>query len=198
MKQKFYTSSEVNPIVLFNGIKSLKTPLVQTTPQPVVKGKIFSFFLTPKRLNNQSMVNFLKSKFGVVVDGKQTFTTPYLSSTVVKLYNGSQFYISLEGDIVYLKVISNDMVSNECFWNIEDITTSFKSKYPKHSRVITSSFMKEHITEGLLMVKFNVSKTKDHGTLWRVFIIDDEKEIKPIKTGKPVVSDYDDDFFFDL
>ena len=197
MKQTFYTSPKVNSVLFFDIKKSLTKPTVQSNSEPMVRGKVFTFYLTPKQQNDHSMVTYLKNKYGVKVEDKKTFSTPYISSKVVTDFNGSQFYLSLEGERVYLKVITDKKVTSEVFWNIDDISSSMKSKNPTF-KVITPEFMKELITKGYLQVKFNVSKTKDHGTYWRVIITDDEREIKPIKTGKPVVSDYDDDFFFDL
>ncbi len=197
MKQTFHTSPEVKPVLFFDIKKLLTTPIVQSKSEPMVKGKVYPFYLTPKRLNDHSMVTYLKNKYGVTIGEKKTFSTPYIGSKMVSEFNGSQLYLSLEGERVYLKVITDKKVTSEVFWNIEDISSSMKSKNSTY-KVISPEFMKELIRNGCLQVKFNVSKTKDHGTLWRVFIIDDEREIKPIKNGKPVVSDYDDDFFFDL
>jgi hypothetical protein len=197
MRQNLKTSTGVNPSMFFDIRKSLTIPSVQIKSKPMMKCKVYPFYLTPKQVNDNSMVNYLRNKYGLKVKDKKTFTTPFVSSSVISEFNGSQFYLSLEGDRVYLKVITDKKVSSEVFWNLEDISSSMKSKNSTY-KVISPEFIKELISKGYLQVKFNVSKTKDHGTLWKVFITDDEFDIRPKKMKKPVFSDYENDFFSDF
>ncbi len=61
--------------------------------------------------------------------------------------------------------------------------------------MITPLFVKKLIMEGLLQVKFNVSKVKDHGTLWKV-ILQNEIKVKPINHKETLVKlEENDDFF---
>ena len=186
MEKSIFNHWDTFPVIFLTKEQLFNQPWVKSKSEPMVRGKVYPFYLTPKRVNDQSMIKTLKKKFGVMVGGVKSFTTPHISTSKVTHYNGFQFYLSLENERVYLKVISDNKLSSEVFWNIEDISNSMKQKNPTY-KVITPSFMKELISNGWLQVKFNVSKTKDHGTLWRVFI-NDEKEVKPKKTGKPVVT----------
>ena len=167
MEKSIFNNRDTFPVIFLNKEQLFNQPWVKIKSEPMVKGKVYSFYLTPKRVNDQSMVNTLKNKYGIEVGEKKTFSTPYINSTEVTNFNGNQFYLSLEGDRVYLKIISGGKVLSEVFWNIEDISNSMKQKNPTH-KVVTPSFMKELISNGWLQVKFNVSKIKDHGTLWRV------------------------------
>lgn len=189
MKQTFYTSPEVKPVLFFDIKKSLTT--IQSKSEQIVRGKVYPFYLNPKKVNKNSMVTYLKNKYGVLVGVKKSFSTPYFSSKVVSEFNGSDFYLSLEGERVYLKVITDKKVTSEVFWNIEDISSSMKRKNHPY-KVITPEFIKELISKGYLHVKFNVSKTKDHGTLWKV-IVENKKEVT-----QPVFIDDDDDFFINF
>lgn len=173
MEKSIFNNWDTFPVIFLSRKQLFNLPLVKRESEPMVKGKVYPFYLTPKRVNDQSMVNTLKNKYGIEVGKKKTFTTPYINSTEVSHFNGTQFYLSLEGDRVYLKIISDDKVSSEVFWNIEDISNSMKQKNPTY-KVITPSFMKELINKGFLQVKFNVSKVKDHGTQWRVIITEED------------------------
>ena len=162
------------------------------------------FRLVPKQVNDKSMINQLTSDYGIVVGKTKTFTTPNIDSMTITNFNGFQFCLSLDGERVYLKVISDKKVTNSAFWEVEDIYLIMKSKNPTQ-KIITPEFVKELINMGFLKVKFNVgwdketNKAKDHGTLWRVIIDDDDDdEIIPEKIIKPTYSDPEDDFFFDL
>jgi hypothetical protein len=70
-------------------------------------------------------------------------------------------------------VISKGRVSRECHWTIEDISNSMKKKNPGYE-VITPKFIQELISKNMLQVKFNVSEIKDHGTIWKVIIEDED------------------------
>jgi hypothetical protein len=161
------------------------------------------FRLVPKQVNGKSMINQLTSDYGIAVGKTKTFKTPLIDSTTITNYNGFQFHLSLDGDRVYLKVISDKKVTTPTFWEIEDIYLRMKSKNPTQ-KVIKPEFVKELISKGFLKVKFVVgwekekNKIKDHGTEWKVIIVDDDEEIIPQKIIKPTYSDPEDDFFFDL
>jgi hypothetical protein len=160
--------------------------------------RVKSFFLSPKRNSIKSMVTELKNQYGLKIDRKTTFSTPYINSTQITEYNGSQFYLSIEGERVYLVVINKKTIKKEVYWTFEDISNSMKKKNPSRD-IITPSFMKELIQLGFLRVRFNVSKLKDHGTHWKTIVEDDDFEIKPKKNYKKVeIDEFEDDFFLDL
>lgn len=183
MRQSISNLWNTNPITFFTKEKSFKKSLIKNMSVQVKRSKIVPFYLTPKRVNNISMVNKLKDKFGKTVEGKKIFKPDSITTLKITHYNYSQFYLCLEDDRVYLMVISDDKLYKEVFWNIEDIVTSMKVKNPKY-KILNSSFIKEQLNNGMLQVKFNVSKSKDHGTLWKI----SQKSRKPFLTEE-------DDFF---
>jgi hypothetical protein len=120
-----------------------------------------------------SKVSLLKKHYGVLSRRKKSFKTPFICSSLTTGYNGSLFHLLLDGENVFLNVISKGRVSKECHWTIVDISNTMKKKNPGYE-VITPKFIKELISKNMLQVKFNVSEIKDHGTIWKVIIEDED------------------------
>ena len=124
------------------------------------------FYLTPNRIENQSVVGKLKSLIGEEFEGIKTLKTDYISFNRVTIYNGN--YITLRSDDkkVFMYVSMSDGLFLRCDWNIKDIVSTLKSK--NIGKRVTTSMVNNLINEGKLQVKFNVSKIKDHGTIWKI------------------------------
>lgn len=144
-----------------------KNEVITTRPTEIVVPNLKPFYLTPNRVNDVSTVKILTQRFGLDQNGVKTFTTDRISMSVnTTPYNGCGFYLLLINDVIYLRDILGQIGSNEVSWNIETLIERMKERNPK--KVITKGLVEKLILTGRLVVKFNVSKTKDHGTLWKV------------------------------
>jgi hypothetical protein len=146
------------------------------------------FFCSLQQIDGSSVLVKLKNIIGMTDGDRKTFNTPFIYMGSTTHYNGFDLSLGLTKDQVKLmvRVQNTDIVGG--VWSLQELSKRMNIKNGGVTKLIE---------DGRMGVKFNV-RSKDHGTLWRVIITDDEREMKPIKTGKPVVSDYDDDFFFDL
>jgi hypothetical protein len=144
-------------------------------PKPTIKKPLIvmkkisfkSFYLTPNKRMGVSMINILKDNLGKKVGHINTFQTDFISTTNKTGFNGYTFKLNIINDNVYLSVMFHNIEFNICNWNIDTIVSSMKSKNP-NNRFITKTLVSNLLLNGKLGVKFNVSKTKDHGTLWSV------------------------------
>jgi hypothetical protein len=168
MKNIYSPLSEINPVVYYNNTPVIKTP-IEFVPQLEEIEKIKSFYLSPQKLYKNSMVNFLRDNYGITNDGKTSFNTTFINSKEITNYNGSQFFLSVEFDKVFLNVIKEKKISKVVFWNIMDIYNSMRTKNP-FNYISNPDFVKKIIEKGWLKVNFNVSEIKDHGTKWKIII----------------------------
>jgi hypothetical protein len=126
-----------------------------------------SFRLGPDRKRIGSVTN-LKNNLGIKVGGVPTFKTPFISGKNKVLYNGYNFVLSVNNDIVSLKVITDGKppLPLEC-WDLNEIAKALNCKNPKCT-VIPKSYIADVITKGKLQVRFNVGVDKNHGTDWKL------------------------------
>lgn len=145
---------------------TLKSIVLKPTIEIQTKSTLRPFYLTPNRIENQSVVVKLTSLIGEDIEGVKTLKTDYISLKRVTIYNGN--YITLRSDDkkVFMYVSMSDGLFFRCDWNIKDIVSNLKSK--NIGKRVTTSMVKNLINEGKLQVKFNVSKIKDHGTIWKI------------------------------
>lgn len=132
----------------------------------------------------QMVMNDMKYAFDILIHQKRfltsnnTFYAITITHTLAKhekdlnfILNNNlfryTFKLNIINDNVYLSVMFHNIEFNICNWNIDTIVSSMKSKNP-NNRFITKTFVFNLLLNGKLGVKFNVSKTKDHGTLWSV------------------------------
>ena len=182
------------PVIFFTDLEQSK-PEFRKPLKTKVGGKFKSFYLTPERVNTSSMVNTLKDKLGFEEKGVKTLMTEIISTKEVTQYNGSKLYLTLNDDKVYLNVITDDKIYNEVYWKIDTLVSSMKVK--NLGRGINKELVKKLLNEGKMRVKFNVSKSKDHGTKWS-FDTTVKELVKPIEVKPQVKEDFDGDFFSDF
>lgn len=145
-----------------------KQPVLRTTTQiPFVVPKLNPFFLTPNRVNNISTVKTLTQRLGLDENGRKTFKTDEISMSVnTTPYNGCGLYLLLINDVIYLRDVLGRIGDTEVSWNLDTVVSNLREK--NSEKVITKQLVERLIRQGKLVVKFNVSKIKDHGTRWKV------------------------------
>jgi hypothetical protein len=143
----------------------VKPRVIQPT-NPVIK--INSFYLGPNKSNDMSLVSLIRTTYGKRIEKLLTLQTGLISAISYTHFNNYEFKLELYNDQVFLIILDNKNVQiiKDC-WDINKIVSSMKLKNPTN-RVITKNYVKELLIKGRLQVKFNVSKTKDHGTKWKV------------------------------
>lgn len=146
--------------------KSVVKPLVTVKEKKI---SINPIFLCPNKLHEISMINLLKCRFGMRVGKVNTFQTGFISTTNKTLYNGHELKLILDNDKVLLEIMDGKEPFISSSWDVKNIVYNLKQKNKKNHRLITKSYVINLIKEGKLQVKFNVNKTKDHGTMWKVF-----------------------------
>jgi hypothetical protein len=177
------------PFHLFNGEKkqSQKT-------EPLSRVKFNSFYQTPDRVESKPMVKLLKENFGIEVGGVKTFKTDNISTIDHTSYNGLTFNLQLVENKVVLNVFIKEELRSVSYWNLD---TLLKSMNRKNIQKVNKSELIKLLVNGELRVKFNVSRTKDHGTKWSF----KSSKLVPVKNVVPPTltknDDYDD-FFLDF
>jgi hypothetical protein len=175
------------PIHLFNE----KVKLSQET-KPLRRFKFNMFFQTPDRMESESMVKLLKVNFGIDVNGKRTFKTDYISTIDHTVYNGQIFKLEVIENKVVLKVQTEGDMMSVSYWSIDTLLNSMNRK---NIQKVSKPELIRLLIDGELRVKFNVSRTKDHGTKWSF------KKSKTVQVPKVVLStqnNTEDDFFSDF
>ena len=131
------------------------------------KIRIKSFYGGPNKMGKNSMINYLKDNIGIRVDGVATLKTDFISANKTTLYNRHQLSLRVNNDVVELFIIDGNRHGALEAWDIEKLVSLLDVKNPS-----CNFFNKENvaklIADGGLVVKFNVSKLKDHGTMWKI------------------------------
>ncbi len=143
-----------------------------TTKKPLLvdktKIRVRTFMKGPKYLYDKiSMISHLRDSIGIKEAGKMTFKTGYLSTKNKTLYNGYLLFLRVNNDIVevIIKKENNYMVLNA--WDIETLTNILTTKNPD-CKFLNNFQVSKLIKDGDMVVKFYVSKLKNHGTTWRI------------------------------
>lgn len=133
------------------------------------KSKILikSFYSGPKKIESNSMINYLKQNLGIKVGKVDTFKTDFISSKKFTLYNGHKLSLRVNNDVVELLISEGTKSGTLNAWDIEKLTSTLKIKNQSYG-LINKENVAKLITDGELMVKFNVSAIKDHGTMWKL------------------------------
>jgi hypothetical protein len=142
-------------------------PTIFNVEPTILKLTSKQFYLAPNKLDGTSVIAKLKSNFGVKIGEKYSLKTPFLKINKTTPYNTYNLSLVLCNDLVIMLIKKEEIQLPFCSWNIEDITTSLKKKNG-NNELITNDVIIKLLEDGKLKVKFNVSLTKDHGTLWVV------------------------------
>jgi hypothetical protein len=130
--------------------------------------RVKTFMLAPKKLeDNKSTINYLKNNLGIVENEVLTFKTEFISVNPT-IYNGHYLSLKVNNDMVEL-FINNGVLSGSIQgWNIDNLVNTLSIKNPHIDFKISKSNIENLIRTGKMAVKFNVSKIKDHGTIWKI------------------------------
>lgn len=155
--------------------------------------KLNSFYQSPFKDDSNSTVRVLKQCFGKECNGIQTFQTDYISTQSLTSYNGRKFILEVKDDKVLLNLVYDDVSTPVCIWTIETLWKSFNKK---NDRLMSKPELFCLLIDGKLRVKFNVSRTKDHGTKWSF----QNRVTVPIDKVVPtfLTNTDNDDFFSDF
>ncbi len=123
-----------------------------------------SFHQSPNKKEGKSSVNLLKNDYGINSDGSKIFKTPLITMKP-KYYNKGYYFLSIEYKTINLNIVCENLNKIICNWSIDLLYKSFQKK--NYNSVLKKEDLIEKINNSELGVKFNVSKIKDHGTLWR-------------------------------
>ena len=175
------------PNHLFNG----KVKLSQET-KPLRRFKFNPFFQTPDRVESESMVKLMKVNFGIDVNGVKTFKTDYISTIDQTVYNGRIFKLEVIENNVVLKVLTEGDMMSVSYWSIDTLMNSMNRK---NIQKVNKSELIKILIDGELRVKFNVSRTKDHGTKWSFKLKSDPINTVVLPT---FIKTVEDDFFSDF
>ena len=126
-----------------------------------------TFFCAPNKIEGNSMISYLKQKLGIKVGAVATFNTDFISSKVNTLYNGNRLTLRVNNDIVELIISDGMHRSTIDAWKISQITNILSIKN-QSCNFINDENIKQLIIDGRLIVRFNVSAIKDHGTIWKI------------------------------
>jgi hypothetical protein len=159
--------------------------------------KIKNFYKTPVHIGGSSIVRELSEKYGVKQSEVFVFQPDYIYYEQATIYNKTKFYLKIVGNqnVVLMAVKESNEEEIQGNWKLSEILTALVKKNPDVE--VSIEILKELIREKKLGVKFNKSKSKDHGTLWHYREIKKAK-IKAEKAPPQKVEDLEDDFFRDL
>jgi hypothetical protein len=74
----------------------------------------------------------------------------------------------VNNDVVELFITNGVLSGSIQGWDIEDLVKTLTIKNPHIDFKISKSNIENLIRTGKMAVKFNVSKIKDHGTIWKI------------------------------
>jgi hypothetical protein len=122
------------------------------------------FFQSPKKEDNKSSINLLKDKYGIESESCKTLKTPIITNEPT-YYNKGFYFLSTDDELINLNIVYDGVNEIICNWNIDLLYKSFKKKNYKSE--LKKEDLINKINNSELGVKFNVSRLKDHGTLWK-------------------------------
>ena len=161
-----------------------------STPRRIRKLK--SFYQSPLKDDSNSTVRVLKQCFGKECNGVQTLQTDYISTQSLTSYNGRKFILEVKDDKVLLNFVCDDNLIPVCHWTIVSLLKSLNKKTDRLTTQIELFYL---LSVGKLRVKFNVSRTKDHGTKWSFNLKSDPVYSVVLPTLiKTVEEDFSSDF----
>jgi hypothetical protein len=129
--------------------------------------RVKTFMLAPKKLNgNQSTINYLKYNLGILENEVLTFKTEFISVNPT-IYNGHYLSLRVNNDVVELFIINGVLSGSIKAWDIDTLIKTLSIKNP-HCNFINKDNIINIINNGKLVVRFNVSRIKDHGTIWKI------------------------------
>lgn len=131
------------------------------------KIRIKSFFGSPNKMDKNSMINYLKGNLGIKINEVATLQTGFISANKTTLYNGHQLSLRVNNDIVELLINDGNSQGKLEAWDIEKLTALLSHKNAS-CNFLNKENVAKLINDGDMVVKFNVSTTKDHGTIWRI------------------------------
>ena len=147
----------------FNKIKTIETKVIEVKSKDTLLTTFNNFYCGPEKNGKTSNVNVLTKFMGEKIGNKTTLKTDFISTSKETLYNGFKLSLKVFGDDVSLIMKGNSELELKC-WTISRISSYMKKKNPS----ITENNVRAMLLDGSLKVKFCVSVTKDHGTLWKV------------------------------
>lgn len=128
--------------------------------------RVKSFMLAPKKKDGKSRVNYLKYNIGIIDEGKYTFKTDFISVKPI-IYNGHYLSLKVNNDVVELFITDGVLSGSINAWDINLLVKKLLVKNSNCNFINRNNIVKL-INSGKMVVKFNVSKIKDHGTTWKV------------------------------
>lgn len=159
--------------------------------------KIKNFYNTPVQIGGSSIVRGLAEKFGVKQGETFVFQPEFIFYGQVTIYNKTKFYLKIVGNqnVVLMTVNEKNEEEIQGNWKLDDILKALLKKNPDVE--VSVEILRELIREKKLGVKFNKSRTKDHGTLWHY---SETKKVKTKTEEEPPqkLEDDEDDFFQDF
>lgn len=128
--------------------------------------RVKTFMLAPKKIEGKSTINYLKNNLGIIENGVFTFKTDYISVNPT-IYNGHYLSLKVNNDMVELFITNGVLSGSIKAWDIDTLIKTLSIKNP-HCNFINKDNIINIINNGKLVVRFNVSRIKDHGTIWKI------------------------------
>lgn len=155
----------------------------------VLPSRVNNIYCAPKAVKSISAVKSITDNIGITINGIKTFKTDYIGYDNPTSYNGFNLQLTTQADKVVMNIQIDEEVYPLASWDISTLITRLDGKNPDVQ--FTEQMVNALITSNRMSVKFNVSTTKDHGTIWRISNVNIPETVKP----SPIV---DDDFFSDF
>lgn len=128
--------------------------------------RVKTFMLAPKKLKGKSTINYLKNNLGIIENGVFTFKTGYISVNPT-IYNGHHLSLKVNNNMVELYIKDGKLSGTLKAWDIDTLVKTLAIKNP-HCDFINKNNIENLIRTGKMLVRFNVSRIKDHGTIWKI------------------------------
>jgi len=129
--------------------------------------RVKTFMLAPKKIEGKSTINYLKNNLGIIENGVFTFKTGFISVNPT-IYNGHHLSLKVNNNIVELYITDGKLSGSIQAWDIDTLVKTLSIKNPHLTFKISKSNIENLVRTGKMVVKFNVSKIKDHGTTWKI------------------------------
>ena len=147
--------------LLFSNFKIENNIKLKETDEKVLN---ISFHQSPNKVDKKSSINILKDKYGIESESCKTLKTPIITNKPT-YYNKGYYFLSTDYETINLNIIYEGVIEIICSWDILSIYKSFIKKNYKSE--MKKDELIEKINNSELGVKFNVSKIKNHGTIWK-------------------------------
>jgi hypothetical protein len=147
--------------ILFSNFKIENNIKLKKTDEKVLN---ISFHQSPNKVEQKSSINILKDKYGIESESCKTLKTPIITNKPT-YYNKGYYFLSTDYEIINLNIVYENVYEIICKWSVDSLYKSFKKK--NYNSKMKKEDLINKINNSQLGVKFNVSKIKDHGTLWK-------------------------------